>query len=578
MTSITSATTSSTAATTATSTTTSTSDSSSTSSTTTDLASTDVSSIDWDAIIEASYQAKLAKADTLETKITANEAKIAAYEEAQTLLSTLMDTAQALRAPTGTIDSADDVFLSRTAYLTAVGNVDTDSTVSVTADDGAATGSFDLTISQLAKAHKVASSTFTSSSDDLGLSGDFTLGIEGGDSVTITVDSSMSLADIASAINETSDDTGVQASVLKVSSTEYELILSSVETGETIVVGDDDGVLADLGVVDDDGAWSDELQAAQDAIFTIDGVTITRSTNDVDDAIDGVTLHLYSTTEDDASITVEVGENLSDIKDAIIAFVDAYNAYREWALTQQETATGGGASDDAVLFGDGTIRGINIDVAAALNFSLDDSSLRTLGISFDENNYLVYDEDTLDDQLLADVDSIEALFAYSFSSSSSDLRLLARGTGAPTTFTLDITVDADGDISGVSVDGDDSLFTWDGSRIKGATGTIYEGYTFVFTGDTSQTVTITQTTGIAEQLYNVTEAAANTSDGSLETLMETLTEQDDDYQEQIDDIESRATTFKENLTARYAKIQAAISEAQSTLDYLEALLAAQNSD
>jgi flagellar hook-associated protein 2 len=578
MTSITSATTSSTAATTATSTTTSTSDSSSTSSTTTDLASTDVSSIDWDAIIEASYQAKLAKADTLETKITANEAKIAAYEEAQTLLSTLMDTAQALRAPTGTIDSADDVFLSRTAYLTAVGSVDTDSTVSVTADDGAATGSFDLTISQLAKAHKVASSTFTSSSDDLGLSGDFSLGIEGGDSVTITVDSSMSLADIASAINETSDDTGVQASVLKVSSTEYELILSSVETGETIVVADDDGVLADLGVVDDAAAWSDELQAAQDAIFTIDGVTITRSTNDVDDAIDGVTLHLYSTTEDDASITVEVGENLSDIKDAIIAFVDAYNAYREWALTQQETATGGGASDDAVLFGDGTIRGINIDVAAALNFSLDDSSLRTLGISFDENNYLVYDEDTLDDQLLADVDSIEALFAYSFSSSSSDLRLLARGTGAPTTFTLDITVDADGDISGVSVDGDDSLFTWDGARIKGATGTIYEGYTFVFTGDTSQTVTITQTTGIAEQLYNVTEAAANTSDGSLETLMETLTEQDDDYQEQIDDIESRATTFKENLTARYAKIQAAISEAQSTLDYLEALLAAQNSD
>jgi flagellar hook-associated protein 2 len=578
MTSITSATTSSTAATTATSTTTTASTSSSTSTKTTDLASTDVSSIDWDAIIEASYQAKLAKADTLDTEITANEAKIAAYEEAQTLLSTLMDTAQALRAPTGTIDGADDVFLSRTAYLTAVGDVDTDSTVSVTCDDGAATGSFELTVEQLAKAHKVASTTFTGSSDDLGLSGGFTLGIEGGDATTIAIDSDMSLAEVAAAINLKSDDTGVQASVLKVSSTSYQLILSSVDTGETIVVGDDDGVLADLGLVDDAGAWSDELQAAQDAIFTIDGVTLTRSGNDVDDAIDGVTLHLYSTTADDAAITVEVGENLSDIKDAIVAFVDAYNAYRDWSLTQRETATGGGAADDAVLFGDGTIRGIDLDIASALNFSIDDSSLRTLGISFDETNHLVYDEDTLDDALLDDVDAVEALFAYSFSSSSTDLRLLARGTGAPTTFTLDIAVDADGAISGVSIDGDESLFTWDGSRIKGVTGTIYEGYTLVFTGDDSQSVTITQTAGIAEQLYGVTEAAANSDDGSLELLMESLTDQDDDYQAQIDDIESRATTFKENLTARYAKIQAAISEAQSTLDYLEALLAAQTSD
>ncbi|MBP0685650.1 flagellar filament capping protein FliD, partial [Mycobacterium tuberculosis] len=85
---------------------------------------------------------------------------------------------------------------------------------------------------------------------------------------------------------------------------------------------------------------------------------------------------------------------------AIVAFVDAYNAYREWALTQQETATGGGASEDAVLFGDSTIRGINTDIAAALNFDIDETALATLGISFDENNYLEYDEDTLEDVLL----------------------------------------------------------------------------------------------------------------------------------------------------------------------------------
>lgn len=581
MTSITSTAASSTAATTAattSSTSTTASDGTTTTTSTTDYASSDVSNIDWDAIIEAAYQAKLARADTLDTKITANQTKIAAYEEAQTLLTTLLDSVEALRAPSGTIDSADDVFLSRTAYLTATGDVDTDSTLAVTCDDGAQTGSYDLTIEQLAKAHKVAGATVSDSTTDLGLSGSFAIGIAGGTSVTIDIGTDMSLADIAAAINDESGTSGVQASVLKVSDTESQLILSTVDTGETIEVSDDDGVLGDLGIVDASGAWADELQASQDAIFTVDGVSITRSTNDVDDVLDGVTLHLYAATDEDTSITVEVGQNLSDIKDAVIAFVDAYNDYRDWALTQQETSTSGGASSDAVLFGDSTIRGINLDIGEALTFSIDDTSLSLLGITFDENNNLEYDEDTLDDALLDDAAAVEKLFAYSYDASSSDLLLLARGSSAPSTFTLDVTVDSTGAISGVSVGGDASLFTYDGTRIKGAEGTAYEGYTFVFTGDDSQTITVNQSSGIAEKLYTTIDAAANTDDGSLETLMTDLSDQDDGYQNQIDDIESRAETYKDNLTTRYASVQAAISEAQSTLDYLEALLAAQSSD
>jgi flagellar hook-associated protein 2 len=581
MTSITSATTNSTASTTATATTststTSSDDDSSSTTSTTSYASTDVSSIDWDGLIEEMYEAKLAKADTYETKITENETKIAAYEDAASLLSDLEDAVAVLRSPSGTLTDGEDVFASRTAYLTGIGGADTDSTLSVTVDDGAATGSYSLTVTQLATAHKVTSSAYASSSEDLDLSGTITLGIDGGDSVSIDVDDDMSLVDLAEAINDESDTSGVQATVLQVSNSEYKLVLTSVDTGETIVAGDDDGVLASLGILDDDGAFANELQTAQDAIFTLDGVSITRSSNDVDDVLDGVTLHLYSTTDDDESITVEVGQNLSDIYDAVVAFVDAYNAYRDWALTQQETASGGGAADDAVLFGDGTIRRINSAIAQALNFDIDDTALATLGITFDENNYLEYDEDTLEDVLLDDASVVQGLFAYSFDSSSSDLSLLARGTGAPETFSLEVTVDADGTLTGVTVDGEDGLFYVDGSRIKGVEGTIYEGYTFVFTGDESQTITATQHAGIAEQLYNVTVGAIDTTDGSLTTLVSNLTEKNDDYQDQIDRIEDRAEVFKTNLTARYARLQAAISENQSTLSYLEAMLDTRNS-
>lgn len=548
----------------------------------TDQASTNIENIDWDAIIEAAYEAKLSRADTLETKVTENEAKISAYEEAQSLLADLTEAAQALRAPSGTIDSGDDVFQARTAYLTGNGGVAADDVVAVTAEDGAATGSWDLKIYQLAKAHKVASESFESKGDDLGLSGTITLGTDAGGSAAIAIDADMSLADIADAINDVSETSGVTASVVKVSSTEYTLVLSSASTGETITATDGGGVLASLGVLDDAGAFADELQAAQDAIFSIDGVTMTRDTNDVDDAIEGLTFHLYAVTsetgsDDDTSVTVEVGTNLSDVKEAIVAFVDAYNAYREFALTQQETSSSGGASEESVLFGDGTLRSINSGLADALGISIDDETLALLGISFEDDNTLTYDEDTLDDALLDGVEAIQALFSYSFEPSSSDLLLLSRGTTDIGDFTLDVEVDAEGNLTAASIGGDTSLFTVSGTRIVGAEGSIYEGFTFVFVGGESTSISVETSVGIAEALYNVAEAASNDSTGSLQNQIDTLSEKNDDYEDQIDDITSRAEDYKETITARYAEMQAAISEAQSMLDYLEALMAA-NSD
>ena len=572
MSSVTSATASSTASTTASSTSTS-----SSGSTSTNYASTDTSSIDWDGLVEELYQAKLAKADTYETKITNNETKIAAYQGAASLLSTLQDTASALRVATDSSGGSDDVFNERTAYLTSVGNVDTDSTLSVSAEAGAETGSYSITVKQLAMAHKVASSSYASSSSDLSLSGSIKLGVEGGTAVTIDVTEDMSLSEIATAINKQNATSGIKATVLKVSDSSYELILTTSETGQTISVGDPDGVLQSLGVIDEEGAFADELQAAQNAIFTVDGVTITRSTNDISDVIDGVTFYLYSTTTDNQSITVEIGQNLSDIKSAVVAFVDAYNAYREWAISQQQVATGGGASADSVLFGDASIRSINQQVASALNFSLDEASISAIGLSFDENNYLEYDEDTLDDILLEDPERVQQLFGYTFESSSSDVGVLYRGTSAPSTFQLDITVDESGALSSVTVNGESGLFTVSGSRIKGVAGTAYEGYTLVFTGSTSQTVTINQASGIAEQIYNLVDSSINSGDGTLTTIVTNLTEKNDDYQDQIDTITSRAETYRDNLTTRYARLQASISTAQSTLAYLQALLDAKSS-
>ena len=545
------------------------------SSTATTTAST--SDIDWDALITLAVDAKLSKADSVDLKITANDTKIAGYTEMQSLLSDVSTAAQKLRAASGTSLTSTNVFLDRAAYLTANGDVDASASLAATVDSGAEIGTHDLTISQLAKANKLAGTAQTSKTSDLGLDGVFSLGTgESLASVTITAD--MSLAEIAEAINGVSDSSGVQASVLGVSGSDYRLVLTATATGLPISAaasyGDD--VLQTLGLTDADGAFANELQVAQAAIFTVDGIELTRTSNDVSDVLSGVTLHLYQTTPANTSISVEVGTDLSAVKDAIVALVDAYNAYRDFAYGQQQIPTSDNAETTA-LFGDGTLRNINSALAEAVASSIGEAGMALLGLSFDSTNRLELDETTLDSALLSDLDKIEDLLTFQMTSSSTSLLLLSRGTEEIGSFSLDIVTDSSGALVSAGIGGDSSLFTVTGTRIIGATGSKYEGYTFVYAGSTSQTVSITTQTGIAELLYNTANGAANSTSGTLATLISNLDDYNVTLQAKSDDIREQAETYQTNLTNRYAEYQAAIEAAESSLDYLETLLDTWNS-
>ncbi|PVB61946.1 flagellar filament capping protein FliD [Labrenzia sp. 011] len=536
--------------------------------------------VDWDALIEVAVLQKEVPADSIEIKMAENEAEIAAYEEMQTLLQDLMSALDAIRGTDNSLTDADDVFSMREAYLTGYGDVDAESAVVVTADDGIDVATYELQVLQLATSQKVAGDVFGDDSSELGISGTFTLELDGAEyedgesAVEIEISEGMSLDEAAEEINVYSDDSGVKASVIQISDTEYKLVLSAAETGQDIVLtsvsGDDVGQA--LGLTDVNGAFTGELQASQDAIISIDGVEVTRDSNVIDDVIDGVTFSIYQETGEDGYISVEISSSLTSVQDAVYTLVDAYNAYREWALTQQEVASGGGAADDATLFGDSILRSANADIAEGLSTVIDEASMALLGLSYDSSNYLVVDDEELADALLTNLDAIEDLLMFQMDTSSSDLALLARNDAMPDALSLDIEVDADGTVTSVLVDGEEGLFEVSGSRIIGVEGTVYEGISFVFTGSQSQTVDMTFTSGMVEKLYNSAEHYADASEGLLTEVITALTEQNADYQEDYDSIISDADDYRDYLTTLYASYQAAIELAESNLSYIEALL------
>ena len=525
------------------------------------------SSVDWNALITSQVNAKLARATTIQTSITSNQAKISAYQSLQTSLSTLATAASSL---SNSIQNSlsSSVFATRSATISSTGDVSASSALSMSVANGAATGDHTLQIEQVATAQKVIGSSVADQTASLGYTGTFSIGLAGGTSADISITSSMTLQDVADTINNQTSTTNVQASVIEVSSGSYELVLSGTKDAADIqtssVSGDD--VLNKLGVTDSSGSFTDVLQTSQSAKIKLDGIELTRDTNDISDVLSGVTFSLLQATTSGTTLNISIGTDTSQIQTALQTFVTDYNAVRDFVNTQQQTNSDGTASSSSVLFGDGTMRDIITRAEQALNTTVGGMSLSDLGLSFNTTNELVLDTSQLSTTLTNNLSGAISLLSAQTTTSSSDLSVVNTRSSAPASFNLDLAVDSSGNLTSASVGGDSSLFTVSGHSIVGNSGTAYAGMAFTYSGSTSKSVTVTSTSGIAAQIYNIANTDSSTTSGSLQDLIENLTTQDDTMQQQINDIDANATAYQTALKNQYAKYESAISTANSTLD------------
>ncbi len=160
-------------------------------------------------------------------------------------------------------------------------------------------------------------------------------------------------------------------------------------------------------------------QSAADAIITVDGVSdIHRSSNEINDVIDGVTLTLVSApASPDNATTLTVGRNTSAAKSKINAFVKAYNQVATFITEAQkyteDTEVAG------ILMGDATTNSIRSQLKTMVTGLVSGAGtftrLSDIGITLGSDNQLKVDTDTLDDALDNDFEDVVQFFTQSSS-------------------------------------------------------------------------------------------------------------------------------------------------------------------
>lgn len=151
------------------------------------------------------------------------------------------------------------------------------------------------------------------------------------------------------------------------------------------------------------------LQAARGASFNYNGVAITRSTNDIDDLINGVTITLNKTQGDNDTTSIKVGQNNTAIKTEMDLFVTNFNLLssnlRDMTVYNQETNVAG------VFNNESSIKSILGDLTSILTKTdSKGNSLFDYGINIDKSGVMTLDSLKFTAKLNEDPAALELLF------------------------------------------------------------------------------------------------------------------------------------------------------------------------
>lgn len=262
--------------------------------------------------------------------------------------------------------------------------------------------------------------TFTANPDKAGVSVDITAG--------------STLDEVAAQLNELD---GITARIIRVGDGTFSLgIVSEKGAANAVrITATSSGTPAagemDITTLDNSTTNLDkEVQAATNAMLSVDGFTIFRDTNEVDDVIPGVTLTLKN--ETDFAADIKVASDAGAAKDTMKALVDLLNDTVR--MVNGLTARGVNGAEPGPLAGDPTAEAVkrqlnNIMSEGLTGFSENKIFLSQLGVRTERDGTMTFDELTFNRQFKENPMSFEAVFGNTLSADVAGVEL-ERGPNA----------------------------------------------------------------------------------------------------------------------------------------------------
>ncbi|AEB30660.1 flagellar hook-associated protein 2 [Carnobacterium sp. 17-4] len=472
---------------------------------------------------------------TIDSMIQAESGKLVQYTNKQTSITAEKNAWKDINTRLDSLFTKLGALGEAKTFLSKIATSSDATKVAITANTDAAASNYAVEVKQLATSTQATSGVISSADgktikDSLGLSGTFTIinqenaGPEvdgkpttGGFKIEILKEDS--LKDIVGKINEVSKESGIQAKIV-----DNRIVMTDSKMGARTITFDGDLTVED-GSDPVKGSMAKALgfeagkiyDGGKPAILTVDGIEMTRNTNNITDAIEGLTIDLKGVTEASKPVTIGIKEDTDTTIKAFQSFVDQYNS--TLAFIDDQLDVGDPSAEDnktGALTGDSSLMRLQSSLRSLMTGAVNTgnatyNNLETVGISVDRYGAATLDTEKLKKALADDPTAVKKMLFQTTTTETPGVD----ENGKPTTITTETEV------------------------------------------------------GIAQKMRALVDTYISEKTGIIATKSETYDKSLEDLSSSITKFNERLVKKRENYVAMFTRLDTAMMEAESQLAYLQ---------
>ena len=379
---------------------------------------------------------------------------------------------------------------------------------------------------------------------------------------TLTINSTNNtLTGLRDAIND--GGMGLTASIIQTATSAYSLVVksNSGSGNEMKITATEDSSNAGLSTFGfSTYASSKETIVGQDANLTIDGVSVSRSSNTITDLIDGVQLEINGTVS--SAVTVNASYDESNALANMTSFVTSLNTLN----TKLSELTNRGLNGEAsgALAGDSIARSIQSRIRSMTTTPIEGYStssiyLTNFGISTQLDGSIAFDEDEFLTAYRANPEDIAAIFASQVKTDSSSVT--AQVTG-------------DDYVAGVY----DFALSSGSATISSSAMISSSGNYYTLSGNTAGLTvstglsTSTNSIFLGRSLLDTLSTYADTilsSSGTVNSQINSKNDDITDLNQDLADLDTKMVELKDRYVLQFSQMERAVKSLRDTGDYIK---------
>lgn len=318
--------------------------------------------------------------------------------------------------------------------------------------------------------------------------------------------------------------------------------------------------------------------AAKNARFTVDGLEITRGSNEIDDLFAGHTVTLNAV----GTSNLTSAETSASLKDRVNGFLAEVNALRSYLETATQRGVNG--AEPGPLAGDRSAQSVldrlkSLTTQPIPGFGDEPVFLAQLGIQTERDGSLSLNESVFDTRIAENPDMAQAIFATQYSADDDRVAVTGLSFAPPQPGRYELIYDPATSPATATLNGEALSVSANsaGKVVLRSTSDGTNGMSMTLDQDMAITTTVGYGKSLADQMGSYADDLLG-RDGVLARRETQLGEDLLEFELSLETIEEKAAALTERYNIQFGRMEAVITSLNKTGEYMQSLMDSWNKD